>query len=147
MQPTSEFCKSWCSKARMRSTSFRGRRGTLQRVRENSFSHSLVEPSTAECSQPASSARAGVQRRGREARLLGGGGERYRGCVRTRFRTVWWNQAQRNAAPEGRPSLAQRFSAGESYSVDFGRGAQQGARPPEGPNPVGAETLLCLAKG
>src|ERR1035437_7423995 len=43
-------------------------------------------------------------------------------CVRTRFRTVWWNQAQENAAPEGRPSLAQRFSAGKSGKKDSSPG-------------------------
>jgi hypothetical protein len=43
-------------------------------------------------------------------------------CVRTRFRTVWWNQAQENAAPEGRPNLAQRFSAGKSGRVDSSPG-------------------------
>src|ERR1019366_2535563 len=43
-------------------------------------------------------------------------------CVRTRFRTVWWNQAQENSAPEGRPSLAQRFSAGKSGRNDSSPG-------------------------
>src|ERR1019366_8174250 len=46
----------------------------------------------------------------------------YRVCARTRFRTVWWNQTQENAAPEGRPSLAQRFSAGKSGSNDSSPG-------------------------
>src|ERR1019366_7903920 len=39
-------------------------------------------------------------------------GHRFSVCVRTSFRTVWWNQAQENAAPEGRPSLAQRAGKG-----------------------------------
>src|SRR5450759_3894480 len=48
--------------------------------------------------------------------------QRFSVCVRTRFRTVWRNQAQENAAPEGRPNLAQRFSAGKSGKKDSSPG-------------------------
>src|SRR5260370_177971 len=34
-------------------------------------------------------------------------------CMRTCFRATWWVEAQENPAPEGRTSLAQRFSAGK----------------------------------
>ena len=42
--------------------------------------------------------------------------------VRIRFRTLRWNEAQENAAPEGRPNLAQRFSAGKSGRNDSSPG-------------------------
>src|SRR5450759_4299517 len=48
--------------------------------------------------------------------------QRFSVCVRTRFWTVWWKQAQENAAPEGRPRLAQRFSAGKSGRNDSSPG-------------------------
>src|ERR1019366_10589542 len=46
--------------------------------------------------------------------LCFGVAQRFRVCVRTRFRAIRWNEAQESPAPEGRTSLAQRFSAGKS---------------------------------
>src|ERR1039457_6312080 len=43
-------------------------------------------------------------------------------CVRTRFRATRWNGLAGNPAPEGRPSLAQRFSAGKSGKKDSSPG-------------------------
>jgi hypothetical protein len=36
----------------------------------------------------------------------------FRVCVRTHFHAIWWREVQENPAPEGRTSLAPRFSAG-----------------------------------
>jgi hypothetical protein len=43
-------------------------------------------------------------------------------CVRTRFRPTKWNGLAGNPAPEGRTSLAQRFSAGKSGKKDSSPG-------------------------
>src|ERR1039458_7441768 len=48
--------------------------------------------------------------------------QRFRVRVRTRFRAVRWNEAIQNRAPEGRPNLAQRFSAGENGRNDSSPG-------------------------
>ena len=43
-------------------------------------------------------------------------------CVRTLFCATKWNGLAGNPAPEGRPSLAQRFSAGKSGKKDSSPG-------------------------
>src|ERR1035441_3825971 len=43
-------------------------------------------------------------------------------CVRTGFRATGWDGAPQNPAPEGRPTLAQRFSAGDSGTHDSSPG-------------------------
>src|ERR1035438_5394587 len=41
------------------------------------------------------------------------------GCVRLGFRAIRWNEMPDNPAPEGRSSLAQRFSAGKKWKNRF----------------------------
>src|ERR1019366_80949 len=43
-------------------------------------------------------------------------------CGRTGFRANGWNRTREIPAPEGRPSLAQRFSAGKSGTNDLSPG-------------------------
>ena len=70
----------------------------LQCMRENSSSVTPVERDSRESSPE-----------GRPSLA-----QRFSVCVRTRLRSLQWNDIQENPAPEGRPRLAQRFSAGES---------------------------------
>jgi len=49
-------------------------------------------------------------------------GRPLRVCVRNNFQATRWRQILENPAPEGRPSLAQRFSAAESATTDSSRG-------------------------
>ncbi len=43
-------------------------------------------------------------------------------CVRTGVLAIRWNEGLDNTAPEGRPNLAQRFSAGKSGKNDLSPG-------------------------
>jgi len=47
----------------------------------------------------------------------------FRVCVRTHFRTIQWNKITWDPAPEGRPSIAQRFSAGKIGKNDSSQDA------------------------